>query len=108
MLARLDSRMKLLRGGARDLPQRQRTLRATVEWSYELLDEGEKRLFARLSVFSGERTLEAAEAVCDAEEDLPINVLEGVSSLLDKNLLGREEGGRAVLCDARDHPRVRP
>jgi predicted ATPase/DNA-binding SARP family transcriptional activator/DNA-binding CsgD family transcriptional regulator len=91
MLARLDSRMKLLRGGARDLPQRQRTLRATIEWSYELLDEGEKRLFARLSVFWGGRTLEAAEAVCDAEGDLPIDVLEGVSSLLDKNLLGQEQ-----------------
>jgi predicted ATPase/class 3 adenylate cyclase len=92
MLARLGSRLKLLRGGARDLPERQRTLRATIEWSYELLDEGEKTLFARLSVFSGGRTLEAVEAVCDTEGDLSVDVLEGISSLLDKNLIGQEEG----------------
>jgi predicted ATPase/DNA-binding SARP family transcriptional activator/DNA-binding CsgD family transcriptional regulator len=91
MLSRLGSRLKLLTGGARDLPKRQRTLRAAIEWSYELLDEGEKTLFARLSVFSGGRTLEAIEAVCDAEGDLPIDVLEGVSSLLEKNLIGQEE-----------------
>jgi predicted ATPase len=92
MLARLGSRLKLLVGGARDLPERHRTLRATIEWSYELLDEGEKTLFARLSVFSGGLTLEALEAVCDAEGDLSVDVLEGFSSLLDKNLIGEEEG----------------
>jgi predicted ATPase/Tfp pilus assembly protein PilF len=92
MLKRLSSRLKLLTGGARDLPERQRTLRATIEWSYALLDEGERVLFARLAVFSGGRTLEAIEAVCDAEGDLPVETFEGVSSLLDKSLLRQEEG----------------
>src|SRR5215213_4336495 len=92
MLQRLSSRLKLLTGGARDLPERQRTLRATIEWSYALLDEGEQVLFGRLAVFSGGRTLEAIEAICDAEGDLPVDVFEGVSSLLDKSLLRQEEG----------------
>src|SRR5688500_3797769 len=59
MLQRLGSRLKLLTGGARDLPERQRTLKATIEWSFALLDEGERLLFGRLAVFSGGRTLEA-------------------------------------------------
>jgi predicted ATPase/class 3 adenylate cyclase len=92
MLQRLGSRLKLLTGGARDLPERQRTLRGAIEWSHALLDEGEKRLFARMAVFSGGRTLEAIEAICDAEGDLPMDALEGVSSLLDKSLLRQEEG----------------
>jgi predicted ATPase/class 3 adenylate cyclase/Tfp pilus assembly protein PilF len=92
MLQRLSSRLKLLTGGARDLPERQRTLRATIEWSHALLDEGEQVLFARLAVFSGGRTLEAIEAICDTEGDLPIDSFEGVSSLLDKSLLRQEEG----------------
>src|ERR687898_546177 len=92
MLSRLENRLKLLTGGARNLPERQRTLRSTIEWSYELLDEGEKTLFARLAVFSGGSTLEAMEAVCDPQGDLPVDTLEGVSSLLDKSLLRREEG----------------
>jgi predicted ATPase/class 3 adenylate cyclase len=92
MLNRLSSRLKLLTGGARDLPERQRTLRATIEWSYALLDEGERVLFARLAVFSGGRTLEAIEAICDAGGDLPVDSFEGVSSLLDKSLLRQEEG----------------
>src|SRR5215211_4813284 len=65
MLQRLSSRLKILTGGARDLPERQRTLRGTIEWSFALLDEGEQLLFGRLAVFSGGRTLEAIEAVCD-------------------------------------------
>ena len=92
MLQRLTSRLKLLTGGARDLPERQRTLRATIEWSFALLDEGEQLLFARLAVFSGGRTLEAMEAICDAEGDLPVDAFEGVSSLVDKSLLRQEEG----------------
>jgi len=91
MLNRLDRRLKLLTGGARDLPERQRTLRATIEWSHALLDEGERVLFARLAVFSGGRTLEAIEAICDAEGDLSVDAFDGVSSLLDKSLLGQEE-----------------
>jgi predicted ATPase/class 3 adenylate cyclase/DNA-binding CsgD family transcriptional regulator len=93
MLARLGNRLKFLTGGARDLPERRRTLRGTIEWSHELLDEGEKKLFARLAVFYGGCTLGAMEAVCDAEGDLPVDdVLEGASSLLDKSLLRQEEG----------------
>jgi predicted ATPase/class 3 adenylate cyclase len=92
MLQRLTSRLKLLTGGARDLPERQRTLRATIEWSYALLDEGEQLLFGRLAVFSGGRTLEAIEAICDAEGDLPMDAFDGVSSLLDKSLIRQEEG----------------
>ena len=92
MLERLGSRLKLLSGGARDLPERQRTLRGTIEWSHALLEEGERVLFARLAVFSGGRTLEAIEAVCDAKGDLPVDTLDGVSSLLDKSLLRQEEG----------------
>jgi predicted ATPase len=92
MLGRLGRRLKLLTGGARDLPERQRTLRGAIEWSHTLLDEGEKTLFYRMAVFSGGRTLEAVEAVCDAQGDLPIDALEGVSSLLDKSLLRQEEG----------------
>jgi predicted ATPase/class 3 adenylate cyclase len=94
MLHRLTSRLKLLTGGARDLPERQRTLRATIEWSHALLDEGEQVLFGRLAVFSGGRTLEAIEAICDAEGDLPVDAFEGVSSLQDKSLLRQEEGVR--------------
>jgi predicted ATPase/class 3 adenylate cyclase len=92
ILIRLSNRLKLLTGGAKDLPERQRTLRGTMEWSHDLLDEGERTLFARLAVFSGGRTLEAIEAVCDAEGDLPVDALDGVSSLLDKSLLRQEEG----------------
>ena len=92
MLGRLGNRLKLLTGGARDLPERQQTLRGTIEWSFGLLEEGEKVLFARLSVFAGGRTLEAIEAICDAEGDLPVDVLDGLASLVDKSLLKQEEG----------------
>jgi predicted ATPase/DNA-binding SARP family transcriptional activator len=82
MLGRLDERLRLLTGGARDLPARQRTLRATLDWSYDLLTEDERQLLARLSVFVGGCTLEAAEVVCgDA-----IDVFEGIASLVDKSL----------------------
>src|SRR5918999_2099459 len=92
MLGRLGRRLKLLTGGARDLPERQRTLRGAIAWSHTLLEEGEKTLFARMAIVSGGRTLEAVEAVCDAEGDLPVDAFEGVSSLLDKSLLRQEEG----------------
>jgi predicted ATPase/class 3 adenylate cyclase len=92
MLARLGNRLRLLTGGARDLPERQQTLRSTIEWSYGLLEEGEKVLFARLSVFAGGRTLEAIEAICDAGGDLPVDVLDGLASLVDESLLKQEEG----------------
>jgi predicted ATPase/class 3 adenylate cyclase len=91
MLSRLDSRMKLLRGGARDLPERQRTLRGAIDWSHDLLEEDEQVLFRRLSVFVGGLTLEAAEEVCDADGGLGLDVLDGVESLLAKSLLRRQE-----------------
>jgi predicted ATPase/class 3 adenylate cyclase len=90
LLKRLTNRLKLLKGGPRDLPTRQQTLRGTIDWSYDLLEEEEKTLFGRLSVFAGGRTLEAIEEVCDPEGDL--DILEGVESLLEKNLLRQEEG----------------
>jgi predicted ATPase len=80
ILERLEQRLPLLTGGARDLPERQRTLRATIEWSYDLLDRDERELFARLGVFRGGCTLEAAEAVADADVDT-------LQSLVDKSLL---------------------
>ncbi len=91
LLGRLSSRLKLLTGGARDLPARQQTLRNTIDWSYTSLDAGEQILFARLAVFVGSPTLAAIEAVCNAEGDLPIDPFDGVASLLDKSLLQQEE-----------------
>jgi predicted ATPase/DNA-binding CsgD family transcriptional regulator len=89
LLARLDSRLSALTGGSRDLPARQRTLRNTLDWSYNLLDEGEKTLFARLAVFRGGCSLEAMEAVCG--KGLPIDVFDGLTSLLDKSLIQHQE-----------------
>ena len=80
ILERLEQRLPLLTGGARDLPERQRTLRATIAWSHDLLTADEQRLFARLAVFRGGCTLEAAEAVIDAD-------LDGLQSLVDKSLV---------------------
>jgi predicted ATPase/class 3 adenylate cyclase len=92
LLSRLESRLKLLVGGPRDLPARQQTLRDAIGWSYDLLGEGEKALFRRLAVFVGGCTLEAAEAVCNAEGDLGADVLEGVAVLVEQSLLRQEEG----------------
>jgi predicted ATPase/serine/threonine protein kinase len=91
MLARLESRLNLLTGGARDLPARQQTLRNTVEWSYGLLNSAEQTLFRRLSVFTGGCTLEAVEAVCDTKGDLGLDVLDGMASLVDKSLVQQVE-----------------
>lgn len=87
MLARLESRLNLLTGGARDLPARQQTLRNTVEWSYGLLNTDEQTLFRRLSVFSGGCTLEAVEAVCNTKGDLGLDAFDGMASLVDKSLV---------------------
>jgi predicted ATPase/DNA-binding CsgD family transcriptional regulator len=89
LLARLDRRMPVLTGGARDLPLRQRTLRNTLAWSYELLTAQEQHLFRRISVFVGGATLEAVEAVCEALGDETGRVFDGVTSLLDKSLVQR-------------------
>ena len=86
ILERLESRLQLLTGGALDLPERQQTLRNTIDWSHALLNDAERMLFRRLSVFSGGCTLEAAEAVCNTKNDLGMDVFEGLASLVDKNL----------------------
>ena len=92
LLQRLGSRLKVLTGGTSDLPARQQTLRATIDWSYSLLDPGEQMLFVRLAVFVGGRTLEAAEAICNCSDDLATDVLDGIQSLVDKSLLQQEDG----------------
>jgi predicted ATPase/serine/threonine protein kinase len=89
LLSRIASRLELLTGGARDLPERQRTLRRAIDWSHDLLTPAEQKLFRRLSIFVGGCTLEAAEAVCDAQEDLGIGILDAVTSLVDKSLLSQ-------------------
>jgi predicted ATPase/class 3 adenylate cyclase len=87
LLRRLDQRLRLLIGGARDVDERQRTLRATIEWSYELLLDEERTLFARLGVFIGGCRLEAAEAVCDPGGELGIDLLGSLESLVEKSLV---------------------
>jgi predicted ATPase len=91
MLARLESRLNLLTGGARDLPTRQQTLRSTVDWSYGLLNASEQTLFRRLSVFTGGCTLEGVEAVCDTKGDLGLDILDGMASMVDKSLAQQVE-----------------
>ena len=91
MRTRLASRLQLLTGGARDLPQRQQTLRATMDWSYDLLSAAEQKLFRRLSVFVGGCNLEGVEAVCDTKGDLDLDLLDGMASMVDKSLLQQVE-----------------
>jgi len=91
MLARLQCRLELLTGGSRDLPERHQTLRATLGWSYELLNAAEQKLFRRLSVFASGCTIEAAEAVCNAANDLGADSLDAIASLADKSLLQQSE-----------------
>jgi non-specific serine/threonine protein kinase len=94
LLARLEQRLPLLTGGRRDMPARQQTLRDAIAWSYDLLEPSEQRLFRRLGVVAGGCTLELAEAVCTAEGNLGIDVLNGINSLVEKSLL-REGDGQA-------------
>ena len=91
ILDRVQSRLQLLTGGAVDLPQRQQTLRKTIDWSHDLLNEAERKLFRRLAVFAGGCTLEAAEAVCNTRDDLGIDLFQGLCSLVDQNLIQRAE-----------------
>ena len=91
VLTRMERRLPLLTGGSRDLPARQRTMRATIEWSHDLLTPGEQALFRRLAVFAGGFTLEAAEAVVDLRDGPVLAVLEGGIALVDKNLLQKED-----------------
>ena len=91
MLERLEQRLPLLGGGSRSAPERQRTLRATITWSHDLLTAAEQDLFARLAVFAGGCTLEAAEAICGAD-------LDAIASLVDKSLL-RRSGDRYWMLE---------
>jgi len=94
-----QSRFSILSGGARDLPARQQTLRNAIAWSYNLLDEEEKTLFRRLSIFVGGCTVEAAAMVCAPRESdaqparslVAPSILDGLSSLIDKSLLTQQE-----------------
>jgi predicted ATPase/transcriptional regulator with XRE-family HTH domain len=92
LLRRLERRLPLLTGGARDLPERQRTLRTALSWSHDLLAPAERVLLRRLAAFAGGCTLEAAEAVC-ADDDLPVDdVLERFQALVDNSLVQRTTG----------------
>src|ERR1700681_3145236 len=97
MLTRLSSRMQLLTGGSRDLPQRQQTLRAAMDWSYDLLNAAEQKLFRRLSVFVGGCTLEGAEAVCNTKGDLDLDLLDAIASMVDKSLAQQVEQAKGEL-----------
>jgi predicted ATPase len=100
LLARLEHRLPLLTHGARDVPQRQQTLRNTIAWSYDLLDESKKALFRRLAVFAGGFTLEAVQAVCVLDADSTVSsseanedaILEQLGQLLDKSLVQGQQG----------------
>src|SRR6266700_3949344 len=100
LLARLERRLPLPSRGARDLPERQQTLRNTIAWSYDLLEEGEQQLFRRLSVSAGGFTLEAVQAVCVFDAERPSSpaqaddgaVLEQLGQLLDKSLVQAQQG----------------
>jgi predicted ATPase len=94
--ARLEQRLPLLSKGRRDAPERQRTLRATIEWSYELLTATEKLAFARLAVFAGGWPLDAAETVCGVDVDM-------LESLVDKNLVRHVDGRYAMLETIREY-----
>jgi predicted ATPase/DNA-binding CsgD family transcriptional regulator len=93
LLERLEQRLSLLNWEAQDLPVRQHTLRSAIDWSYELLTNGEQVLFRRLGIFVGGFALDAAEAIAAAAPSQAIDALEGLSSLVDKSLVLSEDDG---------------
>ncbi len=102
ILERLSDRFKLLTGGKRTSLPRQQTLKATMDWSYELLSENEKRLWQRLSLFKGGWTLEAAEAVCSDESLDEYEVLDLLNQLVNKSLVRvyqSESGARYAMLE---------
>ena len=92
LLTRLTDRLDALQSGGRDLPERQRTLRGAIEWSYDLLDESEREVFARLAVFHGGADLPAIEAIVDPAGEVSTDVLTTLTSLIEKSLM-RAQGG---------------
>ena len=90
LVARVGHRLALLTDGPLDLPPHQQTMRSTIDWSYDLLADGEQTLFARLSVFVGGCTAPAVEEVTNLRDDLGPSVLDGLSALVTKNLVGRD------------------
>jgi predicted ATPase len=100
LAARLEQRLPLLTGGPRDVPARQQTLEATIAWSYDLLEPGEQALFARLAVFAGGWTLEAAEQVAGAD-------LDGLQSLVAKSLVTAGGGRFGMLDTIREYATAR-
>ncbi len=98
LLARLGNRLDLLKGGARDMPERHKTLRGAIAWSYELLEPAEQALFRRLAVFSAGFTLDAAEEICGAAGPLGVDVFDGVAGLVERSLVRRE-------AEVHDEPR---
>ena len=107
---RLEISLDVLKGASRTAAPRQRTLRATLDWSHDLLSEHERSALRRLSVFAGGWTLEAAEAVCSGDGIEEDDVLDLLGGLVDKSLVvaGASCGRRGALQDARAHPPVRP
>ncbi len=102
LLARLDRRLSILGTGSHNAPERQRTLRRTIEWSYELLRPEERTVFARLAVFAGGATLAAIEEVCNPAPNLDAAVLEVLASLIDASLVRRvefPEGSRFTMLE---------
>ncbi|HET6771569.1 MAG TPA: hypothetical protein VFH75_08010, partial [Actinomycetota bacterium] len=101
MLERLDQRLALLTGGAQDLPARQRTLREAIGWSYDLLDREEQTLFSRLATFVGGWTIEAAESVAGKGEELTVEALDILGSLIDMSLVRKEtnDGNRFAMLE---------
>jgi len=91
LLARLDARLAVPQVGSRDAPPRQRTMQATIAWSYELLDAGEQRLFRDLSVFVGSSTLDAVESVCARGDNS--GLMDNLASLVDQSILLRDDAG---------------
>jgi predicted ATPase len=101
LLERLDVTLPMLTGGARDAPERQRTLRATIEWSYNLLEAATKELFERLSVFAGGFPIRAAEQVCEAD-------LDRLEALVDSSLLKPIGDDRFLMLETiREYARER-
>jgi predicted ATPase len=97
LLGRLEQRLPILTGGHRDAPAHQQTLRATIEWSYDLLEDEAQRLFGRLAIFTGGFALDAAEGICDAE-------LDSLTMLIDMSLLKPSNSGRLLMLETiREH-----